>query len=81
MNRLFTADEVLKIAGDALPNADAMLLDEREGYDIAHDLAWRMRLIVRAFGKQRICYISTLDLALHPEELRAELRKGWPEAA
>ncbi len=81
MNALLTADDVLKIAGEALPTVDAMLLDERGGYDIAQDLSWQMRLIVRAFGKQRVCYIQTLDLALGAEELRAKIRKGWPEAA
>ena len=80
MNRFLTADQVLVIAAAALPGADAMLLDERSGYDISQDVAWNMRLIVRAFGRERVCYISTIDLALDFEGLSAEIRKGWPEA-
>ena len=83
MNQMLSAAHVYRLVSRWFPSDGPpvkLSMSDEPGYDIQQDLAWEMRLRIQHLGRDLTCYISALDLTMHPEELSKMLLDGWRRA-
>jgi hypothetical protein len=78
MNRLLVSGEVKSIVQRWI-DPDTRVIFFGGGWDAASDFAWSMAVNFRnmATGRERTCFLQTIDLALPSHELSDLLREGW----
>lgn len=78
MNQMLTGSVIERLIASWFERGENYKIEwSGDGYDIAMDFAWALRIRVVARGRDRTCYLSTADLCLPTYEVDEIMREGF----